>query len=98
MRTWTGVIRTADRDVYRDYIVETGLSGYKSTAGNIDAWMVYRDRGDGTTEVVTLSLWESRGAIVGFAGRDIDRAVFYPEDDRYLIDRDLFVRHYEVVA
>jgi len=28
---------------------------------------------------------------------DIERAVFYPEDDRYLIDRDEHVTHYEVV-
>lgn len=98
MRTWSGVIRTTDREAYRDYIMTTGLSGYRTTPGNIDAWMVYRDRGDGTTEVVTISLWESRGAIVQFAGRDIAKAVFYPEDEKYLVDRDLSVRHYDVVT
>jgi hypothetical protein len=29
---------------------------------------------------------------------DGDQAVFYPEDDRYLIERDLTVRHYEVAS
>jgi hypothetical protein len=33
---------------------------------------------------------------VGFAGDDIDQAVFYPEDDRYLIDRELTVKHFTV--
>ena len=98
MRTWSGVIRSADREAYREYIELTGLPGYKSTPGNIDAWLVLRDRQDGLTEVVMVSLWESRGAIVQFAGRDIDRAVFYPEDDKYLVDRDLRVLHYDVVA
>lgn len=98
MRTWTGVIRTADRAAYRDYIAETGLDGYRSTPGNLDAWMLYRSRADGMTEVVTVSLWESRDAIEGFAGNDIDRARFYPEDDRYLVERDLEVRHYDVVG
>jgi heme-degrading monooxygenase HmoA len=55
-----------------------------------------RDLGDGRTEVVTVSWWESRAAIEGFAGSDIDVAVFYPEDDRYLVDRETTVRHYEV--
>ena len=32
-----------------------------------------------------------------FAGDDIGRAVFYPEDERVLIDRGERVRHYEVV-
>ena len=29
---------------------------------------------------------------------DGDQAVFYPEDDRYLIERDLTVYHYEVAG
>ena len=49
-------------------------------------------------EIVTVSMWESRSAIEGFAGQDIDQAVFYPEDDRYLIERDLTVSHYEVAG
>ena len=98
MRTWRGVIRTEDRDEYRDYIERTGLDGYRATPGNIDAWMLYRDRDDGTTEVVTVSLWETRDAIAGFAGADIEVARFYPEDDRFLVERDLTVKHYDVVG
>ena len=33
-----------------------------------------------------------------FAGDDVERAVFYAEDDRWLVERDLRVRHYEVDA
>ena len=33
----------------------------------------------------------------GFAGDDIGRAVFYPEDDRFLVERDDHVDHFEVV-
>ena len=35
-------------------------------------------------------------AIEAFAGEDIDRAVYYPEDDRYLLERDQHVVHYQV--
>ena len=55
-----------------------------------------RDLDDGRTEVLTVSWWESRAAIEGFAGSDIDVAVFYPEDDEYLVDRETTVLHYEV--
>jgi hypothetical protein len=34
--------------------------------------------------------------VKAFAGEDYERAVFYPEDDRYLIERDLHTSHYEV--
>ena len=46
----------------------------------------------------TLSFWEARQAIQGFAGQDIEKAVFYPEDDRFLVERDLTVHHYEVTG
>lgn len=98
MRMWSGVIRTADRDEYRDYIGGTGIRDYRLTPGNVDAWMLYRDRGDGTTTVTTVSLWESRDALAAFAGDDIDVARFYPEDDRFLVERDLTVTHFDVVA
>ena len=39
---------------------------------------------------------ESRAAIIGFAGSDIEAAVFYREDDEYLVDRETTVSHFEV--
>jgi hypothetical protein len=44
-----------------------------------------------------VSLWSSLDDVRAFAGDDVEQAVFYPEDDGFLIDRDLRVRHYEVV-
>lgn len=96
MRTWRGWISREDRDAYRDYLERTGLADYRQTPGNRGAWIAYRDLDDGRTEVVTVSLWDSRAAIVAFAGDDIEIARFYPDDDRYLLDRELTVRHYEV--
>ena len=95
-RMWRGWVRTPDRDAYADYIESTGMAEYRRTPGNRGAHMLLRDLGDGRTEIVTLSFWDSREVITGFAGEDIDRAVFYPEDDRYLVDRERTVTHYEV--
>ena len=97
-RLWRGWVRTEDRDVYVAYIEDTGMAEYRRTPGNVAAHMLTRDLGDGRTEIVTLSFWKSRDVISGFAGEDISRAVFYPEDDRYLIDREATVTHYEVAA
>ena len=47
-------------------------------------------------EFLLLTLWESEEAIRRFAGDDIGRAVFYPEDERFLVARDEHVNHYEV--
>lgn len=95
-RIWRGVVRRDDGDEYADYIRQTGFNEYAETNGNRGAWMLRRDQAD-RTEFLTFSLWESVQAIREFAGEDIDAAVYYPEDEHYLVERDATVSHYEVV-
>ena len=95
-RMWRGWVRTEDRDAYAAYVEETGVAQYRETAGNRGAHILLRDLDDGRTEIVALSFWTSYEAIRGFAGEDIDTAVYYPEDDRYLVQREDTVTHYEV--
>ena len=95
-RIWRGVVRLEDAEEYGDYIRETGFTAYGETAGNRGAWMLRRDEDD-RTEFLTFSLWDSVEAVKAFAGDDIEAAVYYPEDERYLIERDATVKHYEVV-
>jgi heme-degrading monooxygenase HmoA len=94
-RTWTGTVSRADADEYADYIRDTGFREYAQTPGNRGAWMLRRDDGD-QTEFITLSMWESEEAIRAFAGDDIEAAVLYPEDERFLIGESN-VAHYRVV-
>ena len=94
-RIWRGAVRAADADEYADYMRRTGVAGYVSTPGNRGAWMLRRDVDD-RTEFVMFTLWDSLEAVKAFAGDDYERAVFYPEDDRYLIERDHTSSHYEV--
>jgi heme-degrading monooxygenase HmoA len=96
-RIWRGVVRTGDAEEYGRYIEETGVAGYAKTEGNRGVWMLRRDE-DGRTEFVTFTLWDSLDAVKGFAGEDYETAVYYPEDDKYLIERDERCAHYEVAA
>ena len=48
-------------------------------------------------EFLVVSFWESMEAVRGFAGDDAETAVYYPEDDEYLLEREPGVAHYEVV-
>ncbi len=98
VRTWRGTVRGADRDEYLRYVEETGLAGYRGTSGCLDSRLLTRDLDGDLCEVVTVSTWESVDAIRGFAGEDVERAIFYPEDDRFLVDRETVVRHYIVRA
>jgi heme-degrading monooxygenase HmoA len=96
-RIWRGAVRAEDAAAYAEYVQRTGIEGYKGTPGNRGAWLLWRTEGD-RAEFLTMSLWESREVIEAFAGPDISTAVFYPDDDQFLIERDLTVNHYEVAG
>ncbi|HSI79743.1 MAG TPA: hypothetical protein VK919_03740 [Solirubrobacterales bacterium] len=96
-RIWKGAVRSADGDAYAEYMRDTGVAGYAGTAGNRGVWMLRRELGE-RTEFVMFTLWESLEAVKEFAGADYATAVFYPEDDRFLVERDLEAAHYEVAA
>lgn len=95
-RIWRGVTAAAEADAYLDYLHLTGLSEYRAAAGN-HAVIVLRRIRDGRAEFLILTLWESMEAILGFAGQDALRAVFYPEDARFLLERGEQVDHFDTV-
>lgn len=96
-RIWRGWVRPADADTYTEYIERTGLADYRHTPGNRGAWLLQRRDGE-RMEIITLSFWDSYESIATFAGADISRAKFYPEDERYLVDREWTVTHHEIAA
>jgi hypothetical protein len=79
-------------------VESTGLAGYRSTEGNLGAAAAVRDLDEKRSEIVTLSWWKDIQSIEAFAGEDIGRARYYPEDDRYLLTRPKDVLHYESTA
>jgi len=93
-RRWRGRVRAADHDAYLRYVEETGIAALRATPGNEGVWVFrHLDEAGGTSEIEVVSLWRDRGSVEAFAGADIDVARFFPEDDRYLVDRELTVRH-----
>jgi heme-degrading monooxygenase HmoA len=97
-RMWRGWVAADRAAEYVAYIEATGLAGYRTTPGNLGAQMWTRYVGNGRAEVVTVSWWESWTSIKGFSGADSYRAVFYPRDDEFLVDRETTVSHFEVAA
>jgi len=96
VRTWRGWTRAEDAARYVEYVRETGLSEYRKTPGNRGAWILRRVDGD-RCEFVTVSVWDSLDDVRGFAGDDDERAVFYSEDDAFLVERETFARHWELL-
>jgi heme-degrading monooxygenase HmoA len=95
-RTWHGRVPAAKGDAYETFLRRTGLADIAATPGN-RGLMVLRRTIDGETHFVLTSLWDSIEAIQRFAGEDYARARYYDEDDDFLLEREPFVTHYDVI-
>jgi heme-degrading monooxygenase HmoA len=95
-RVWSGATAADDADRYLEYLRRTGLAEYAHTPGHRRTITMRRIANE-RAEFVIITLWDSMDAVRGFAGDDPERAVFYPEDDRFLVARDDRVTHYDVV-
>lgn len=96
VRTWRGWTSSEDAEAYAAYLEETGLKEYRGTPGNESVLLLRRVVGE-EAEFLLVSTWSSMEAVRRFAGDDPGRAVFYPEDERYLTRYDTHVDHYEQI-
>ena len=93
-RRWRGRVRAADIDTYLDYVEKSGIAALRATPGNKGV-VVFRhlDESTDSAEFEVVSYWRDLDDIKAFAGDDISVARFFPDDDLYLIERELSVRH-----
>ncbi len=94
-RIWHGKTKASDAATYLEYLFKSGIPVYRATTGNKGAWVLRRMDGD-AAHFITLSFWESREAIVAFAGANTEVAKYYPEDEKYLLEFEPTVMHYEL--
>lgn len=95
-RTWHGAVPAAKADAYLAYLQRTGLSEYRATPGNRGVCVLRRLEGD-RAHFLLVTYWDSFDAIRAFAGDDVERARYYPEDADYLLEMEPTVTHYEVI-
>lgn len=96
-RTWHGVVPAAKADAYFEYLNKTGLPDYRATPGNLGVTVLRRVEGD-KAHFLLVSYWESMDAIRAFAGDDVEKAHYYPEDTAFLLELEPNAYHYEVLA
>jgi GNAT superfamily N-acetyltransferase/heme-degrading monooxygenase HmoA len=94
-RIWHGRTPIAKANAYLAFLEERAIPDYTSIPGNRGAWVLRRDDGD-EAHFLTLSLWDSMDVIEAFAGEDVAKAKYYPEDRDFLLDLEPKVTHYEV--
>jgi hypothetical protein len=96
-RTWKGRVPAAKAAEYHEFLLRTGVADYRATPGNRGVLMQRRIEGDEAVFVLT-TLWDSIDSIRTFAGDDYEKARYYLQDDDFLLERDTYVTHAEVLV
>ncbi len=96
-RKWHGAVPREKADAYFQYLKRIAIPDLRDTPGNSGVTVLRED--DATlSHFVVISFWDSREAIRAFAGDDLEKARYYPEDADYLLEMEPSVTHYEVLA
>jgi len=96
-RIWHGRTPRSKADAYARFLASRAIPDYQSVPGNLSVQVLRRDDAD-ATHFLTVTHWESEDAIRAFAGNDVLKAKYYPEDADFLLDFEPYVQHYVVTA
>ncbi len=94
-RTWHGVTLGSKADAYVEFLEKTGVKDYRATKGNRGVLVLRKVSGD-RADFLLVSFWDDLDAVRRFAGPDVEKAFYYPEDKDFLLEFEPTVTHYEV--
>jgi heme-degrading monooxygenase HmoA len=94
-RAWHGITPASKAEAYLNFLRRVAVPHYGQTPGNRGVYILRRIEGD-RAHFLLISLWESYDAIRAFAGPEMEKAVYYPEDKDFLLEFEPTVTHYEV--
>jgi heme-degrading monooxygenase HmoA len=97
VRIWHGRTPRGVADEYAAFLARRAIPDYRAVPGNLEAGVYRRDEGD-VTHFLTVSRWVSEDAIRAFAGEELLKARYYPEDTGYLLEFEPEVQHFTVVG
>jgi heme-degrading monooxygenase HmoA len=97
VRIWHGRTPRAVADEYAAFLERRAIADYRAVPGNLEAAVYRRDDGE-VTHFLTVSRWVSEEAIRAFAGDELLKSKFYPEDTGYLLEFEPEVQHFTVVG
>ena len=96
-RIWNGKTRIEDFEEYTEFLKARAIPDYKKTKGFVKL-VFLRTIKDDTGHFKLITFWENLEVIKNFAGEDYEKAKYYPEDNKFLLEFEEKVTHYEVFA
>ena len=97
VRMWHGRTSPEQADAYAAFLAGRAIPDYRATPGNLAVYVLRRDEVH-ASHFITLTHWESEDAIRAFAGDDLLKAKYYPEDAGFLLEFEPEVVHYALAS
>ena len=96
-RIWHGKTSLANYDPYTDFLRRVAIPDYKKILGFRGLTFLRNiENGEGHFQLITH--WDNLEVIKNFAGDDVEKPRYYPEDRKFLLEFENKVRHDEVFA
>ena len=96
-RIWRGRTKKEDADVYWNFLTQNAEEDCRKTEGNRGVSVCRKIHGD-FADFLFISFWQSMEVIQNYAGPDIERSHYFPEDLKYVLDPPSQVEHFEVFS
>jgi len=96
-RIWHGKTRVEHFEEYTDLMRSMAIPDYKKTDGFVKLIFLRRIEGN-IAHFNLITFWKDLEVIKNFAGMDYEKAKYYPEDSKYLLEFEEKVVHFEVFA
>lgn len=94
-RVWLGRTSALKADQYVEYMKANGVKELYATRGNRGVLVMKRLNQD-IAEFNIISFWDSQEAIRRFAGEDINKTVYCPEDASFLLEIEPELTHFDI--
>ena len=84
-RIWSGKTRVEDFEKYTEFMKSRAIPDYKKTKGFVK--LIFLRRINNNIEHFKLiTFWENLEVIKNFSGEDYEKAKYYPEDAKFLLE------------
>lgn len=96
-RIWHGKTDKASYESYSEFLGQVAIPDYRKTDGFEGLSFLRRVVGK-EAHFTLITYWRDLEVIKNFAGGDIEKAKYYPEDEDFLLEFEEKVEHYDVFA
>ncbi|MFI5153286.1 MAG: antibiotic biosynthesis monooxygenase [Chitinophagales bacterium] len=96
-RIWHGKTDKSNLVTYSEFLRKKAIPDYKKANG-LQGMSFLRKVIGSEAHFTLITYWQNMDAIRAFAGNDIEKAKYYPEDKDFLLEFEEVVQHYEVFA